>query len=47
MEYSLMPYVVARATTRRSTLQTKACDGTRAAKRRLMRRIYYVAPATC
>ena len=43
MEYSLIPYVVARGNDPALALQTKSCDGTRAPKRRLVRRIYYVS----
>jgi len=43
MEYSLIPYVVARGLDPALTLQTKACDGTRAPKRRLVRRFYYIS----
>ena len=45
MEYSAVPYVVARGLDPALALQTKACDGTRAPKRKLVRRIYYVSPA--
>jgi len=44
MEYSLIPYVVARGNDPAMALQTKACDGTRAPKRRMVRRFYYVSP---
>ena len=43
MEYSLIPYVVARGNDPALALQTKSCDGTRAPKRRLVRRFYYVS----
>jgi type IV pilus assembly protein PilW len=42
MEYSAISYVVARGLDATLALQTKACDGTRAPKRRLVRRIYYI-----
>ena len=45
MEYSLIPYVVARGNDPALALQTKSCDGTRAPKRRLVRRIYYISSA--
>jgi type IV pilus assembly protein PilW len=45
MEYSIVPYVVARGGDPSLSLQTKACDGTRAPKRRLVRRFYYVSAA--
>jgi type IV pilus assembly protein PilW len=45
MEYSLIPYVIARANDPALALQTKACDGTRAPMRRMVRRFYYVSPA--
>lgn len=44
MEYSAIPYVVARGLDAALALQTKACDGTRATKRRLVRRLYYISP---
>jgi type IV pilus assembly protein PilW len=45
MEYSVVPYVVARGNDPALALQTKACDGTRAPKRRLVRRFYYLSAA--
>lgn len=44
MEYSLIPYVIARGNDPALALQTKSCDGTRAPKRRMVRRFYYVSP---
>jgi type IV pilus assembly protein PilW len=45
-EYSSHAFVVgAGGDAAAFTLQTKACDGTHAAKRRLVRRIFYVSPA--
>jgi type IV pilus assembly protein PilW len=45
LEYSIVPYVVARGNDPALGLQTKACDGTRSAKRRLVRRFYYISDA--
>lgn len=42
MEYSATPFVVARGSATTFTLQTKACDGTKATKRKLIRRIFYI-----
>ncbi|HJV63152.1 MAG TPA: PilW family protein [Albitalea sp.] len=44
-EYSALatPYVVARGTSASFTLQSNACNGTLAAKRKLIRRIYYIS----
>lgn len=46
-EYNTTPIVVALggSGTGTFTLQTKACDGTRAPKRKLVRRIYYISTA--
>ena len=44
-EYSAKPFVVARGRDPSFTLQTKACDGTPATKRRLIRRIYFITPS--
>ena len=42
-EYSVAPFVVARGNDASFVLQTKACDGTKAPKRKLIRRIYYIS----
>ena len=44
-EYSATPFVVARGNAATFTLQTKACDGTRATKRKLIRRFFYIDTA--
>jgi type IV pilus assembly protein PilW len=43
-EYSVTPFVVAKGTDAALKLQTRACDGTPADKRKLVRRIYYISP---
>ena len=46
IEYNATPFVVAAANDTASfTLQTKACDGTKATKRKLIRRIYFISSA--
>lgn len=43
-EYNATPFVVAKGTVPAPfVLQTKACDGTKATKRKLIRRIYYIS----
>jgi type IV pilus assembly protein PilW len=45
-EYTATPFVVAVGNNAAPfVLQTKACDGTKAAKRKLIRRFYYVSPS--
>jgi type IV pilus assembly protein PilW len=44
-EYSLTPFVVAKGTDAALKLQTRACDGTKAEIRKLIRRTYYVSTA--
>ncbi len=43
IEYNATPFVVAAASAAAFTLQTKACDGTKATKRKLIRRIFYIS----
>ncbi|HEU5295042.1 MAG TPA: PilW family protein [Burkholderiaceae bacterium] len=44
-EYSITPFVVAKGQDAALKLQTRACDGTKAEKRKLIRRIYYISTA--
>jgi len=44
-EYSITPFVVAKGNDAALKLQTRACDGTKAEKRKLIRRIYYINTA--
>jgi type IV pilus assembly protein PilW len=44
-EYNTTPIVVAQGLSTSFTLQTKACDGTKAPKRKLIRRIYFISPS--
>ncbi|MDP3823390.1 MAG: PilW family protein [Burkholderiales bacterium] len=44
-EYSANPFVLARGNDPSFVLQTKTCDGVKAPKRKLVRRIYFISPA--
>ncbi len=43
MEYSLTPFVLAAGKAASLALQTKACDGTKATRRKLIRRFFYIS----
>jgi len=43
IEYNATPFVVAASNDASFTLQTKACDGTKATKRKMIRRIYFIS----
>ena len=44
-EYTITPFIVAKGNDAALKLQTRACDGTKAEKRKLIRRIYYIDTA--
>jgi type IV pilus assembly protein PilW len=45
LEYNTTPFVLAQGHDAAFTLQTKACDGTTATKRKLIRRIFFISAA--